>query len=82
MENILPDCRMNDLELFCFQRQLGKNLSTLYRAVNTATGVAPSRDQWIRNQLNHVPDSEAKDYICINYIQVYLGGGRRCSELP
>ena len=83
MENILPDCWAKDLELFCFQQQLGRNLNALFDAiVDITTGIRLSRDQWIMNQLAHVPDSEAKDYICINYIQPYLGGGYRCNELP
>lgn len=33
---------------------------------------------WIRNQLSHIPDSDAKDYVCLNY---YLDATQKCEGL-
>ena len=78
MENILPECWEKDLELFCLQKQLQRNLYDLADAVLQGGML---RVQWIRDQLSHVPDSEAKDYICLNHAPPLFDKGQRCSEL-
>lgn len=79
----MPDCRSNDLELFCFQEQLREQLLRVYRTVVKSVGengISTDRGRWVREQLNLQsggPFSPAENYVCNYYTHIL----KTCDEL-
>lgn len=73
---LVSECWRNEQELFCFQWKLRQLLNKAARELNP--GIRPDRIQWIRNELSHIPDSDAKDYICLHHSSLSTTG---CKEL-
>jgi hypothetical protein len=78
-DELASECWRKEQELFCYQWKFTSLLRDMREAFYMLNpGIVPNSTQWIINHLADVPDSEGRDYICLNYR--YFANSR-CEQL-